>query len=540
MGAMSEVSSAERPARVLWLAGPELHAVVGTPLEATGISLLLPLRLPQGDDALPDVVLLDADGRCAAELAALARAQPGLPDVPVLRAPEELAHLEGPALEAIVQILAGAIHALAAPRRASTVEQLLMRRYQSEAAARLRSELTELRMTRLAEFSAALSRSATQAEVAAVVLTQAIEALYATTGYVALRRGDDLEVVFQPDYPAPLVERFQRVPLTAGLPSADCVLDRRARVFASPEAVLACYPGLPSAAWFKAWVFLPLLADDHMVGTICLAYTEPTTFGEDERRYMELLAQQCALALERARLYEIERDARKAREEALAIAAHDLRTPLSSISLSAGLLARSLDENVKNKGRVIQRAAEQAADLLRDLLDAAVIEQARLRVEIAPSDGAALVRDLHDLFAPLAEAKRVTLLAGCSGDVGRVAIDRARMHQALSNLLGNALKFTPPDGTIEVHLGAHDGLLRFTVRDTGPGIDPEGVPRLFDRYWQARATNRAGVGLGLYIVKGIVEAHGGSVQVSTAPGAGTTFVLSMADEGRGRERADAG
>jgi len=413
------------------------------------------------------------------------------------------------------------------------VEQLLQRRYEGEAAARLRSELAELRTARLAEVSAELSRSATQAEVARVVVTQGIQALCARTGFVALTRGDELEVVFEHDYPEPLVVGFERVPMTARLPSVDCVLERRASIYPSPEAVLARYPGLPSVAWFKTWVFLPLLTDDETIGTICLMYSEPTTFGEDERRYMDLLARQCALALERARRYEIERDARKAREEALAIAAHDLRTPLTSIALSAALLEQSPDEGVRHRARIIHRAAEQATELLRDLLDAAVIEQGRLRVEIAPCDGAALLRELSELFAPLAEARRITLRSGWSGDVGALGIDRARMHQALSNLLGNALKLTPPEGTIEVHLHAHDGALRFTVRDTGPGIDAEGARRLFDRYWQARATNRAGVGLGLYIVKGIVEAHGGTVSVDSAPGAGATFVLAMNDGARG-------
>lgn len=525
-------STADPIHRILWLAGFELRAVLGGALEATGVSLVLPGWLLETGAALPDLVLLGVDGGGAVELRELSHVRPGLSGVPVMRAPRGLDGVEGAALEVLARLLAGATRALAGARPQATMAvsayaDQVQRRSLDEAAARLRCELAELRMTRLVEVSAALSRSATRAEVAAVVLTQGVKALYADTGYVAIQQGDALDLTFLAGFPEEYVERFRRVPLSARLPVVDCFLERRTVIYESPQAMLGRYPGLPSAAWVKTWVFVPMMTDDGAVGVMCQFYLEPTTLGEDDRRYMSLLAQQCALALDRARLYEIERDARKAREEALAIAAHDLRTPLSSVALSAAMLERSLDEKVKSRAGVIRRAAERATDLLRDLLDAAVIEQCGLRLQVEPCDGAALVRELHEMFAPLAEEKRIILEAGCSGEVGAIVIDRARVHQALSNLLGNALKFTPPEGTTAVHLDAQGGRTRFTVRDTGPGIPLEGLPRLFDRYWQARATNRAGVGLGLYIVKGIAEAHGGSVHVDSAPGAGTTFTLTI-------------
>jgi GAF domain-containing protein len=224
--------------------------------------------------------------------------------------------------------------------------------YQREMAARLPSELAALRMERLIEISAALSRSATQAEVAAVVLTQGFKALYADTGYVATRRGDMLEVVFLPGFSEEHMQRFRRIAMTERFPAVDCVLERKALIYASPGEMLARYPDLPSAARFKTWAFLPMIAADHAVGALCLVYTEPTTFSEDDRRHMDLLARQCGLALDRARLYEIEQDARKAREEALAIAAHDLRNPLSTITMAAALLERHAEEKVKSKGHL--------------------------------------------------------------------------------------------------------------------------------------------------------------------------------------------
>jgi len=526
----------ESPLRVLWLAGPALYAALGPLLAAGGISLMLPMQVQEAGTTLPDLVLLATDGGGAPALAELSRVNPGLSDVPVLRCPGTLSHLAGPALEVPAQVLVEAIHALLEHRpwasavARSGAEQVLERMYRREMAAHIRSELAALRMERLVEVSAALSRSATPADVAAVVLTQGLKALYADTGYIAIRRGDVLEVVFLPGFTEEHMQRFRRVAMTARLPAVDCVLGRKIQIYTSPEELLARYPNLPSAAWAKTWAFLPMMADDHAVGALCLVYSEPTTFSEDDRRYMDLLARQCALALDRARLYEIEQDARKAREEALAIAAHDLRNPLSSIMLTASLLQRSEDEQVSRRARTIRMAAQRASELLRDLLDAAAIEHGRLRIQVEQCDGAALVRELREMFAVLAEEKRITLRTDCSGDVEAIAIDRARMHQALSNLLGNALKFTPAGGTIELRVEAHAGQTRFIVRDTGPGIDPEGVQRLFDRYWQARATSGTGVGLGLYIVKGIVEAHGGSIQVDTALGAGTAFIISIGAE----------
>ncbi len=353
----------------------------------------------------------------------------------------------------LVQLLTRAIRVLEGAR--SAAERTHRRSYESEVAARLRHEIGELRMTRLVEVSAALSRSATQAEIAAVVLTQGVGALYADTGYVALRHGDMLDVVVLPGLPDELAQQGRRIPMTDRRPAVDCILERRSRIYASREEIRARYPNLSLAARFATWVYLPLMVDDQATGAIGMFYAEPTSFGADDRRYMDLLARQCALALDRARLFELEREARRAREEALAIAAHDLRTPLSSISLSAALLEQSADEKSKHRGRVIRTAAERAGELLRDLLDAAVIEQGRLRVQVAPCDGAALLADLRELFAPLAEAKRIDAPGGAaratsapSPSIARACTRRCRISS------GTRSSSRPEGGTIEARLAA--------------------------------------------------------------------------------------
>jgi signal transduction histidine kinase len=136
---------------------------------------------------------------------------------------------------------------------------------------------------------------------------------------------------------------------------------------------------------------------------------------------------------------------------------------------------------------------------------------------------------------PAAE-QGITLLRGDVDDV-TVHADRDRVLQALGNLLGNALKFTPRGGQVTVSARVSPDDARFAVSDTGSGVPNEHVPRLFDRYWQASRRDRRGVGLGLSIVKGIAEAHGGEVRVETAPGAGSTFTLVL--PGRRPEREPA-
>jgi signal transduction histidine kinase len=143
-------------------------------------------------------------------------------------------------------------------------------------------------------------------------------------------------------------------------------------------------------------------------------------------------------------------------------------------------------------------------------------------------DARELLRELADEFAPLARARHLTLAVTWASEGDAIVLaDRERVGQVLSNLVGNALKFTPKGGQVEIRGGCDGPLARFTVRDTGVGIPAAHLPFLFDRFWQAHQHRRAGAGLGLYIAKGIVEAHGGAITVESAPEAGTTFAFTV-------------
>lgn len=252
------------------------------------------------------------------------------------------------------------------------------------------------------------------------------------------------------------------------------------------------------------------------------------------RRALRYAIERQRLRLEQATLIERAQRATRARDEILRIVSHDLRNPLSAITMCATSLVVSpeLDaESVAETGRTIQHAAEWTNRLIQDLLDVANIEAGRLPLEREPVTVEVILTNAREVFAPIARDAGVTFTI-CEPERARVSADRERIVQALLNLLGNAVKFTPRGGGVTLDAKAEESpggarVIRFGVRDTGSGIAPEHVPRVFDRYWQVRQNQRGSAGLGLAIVKGIVEAHGGTVRAESTLGAGSTFSFTL-------------
>jgi len=214
------------------------------------------------------------------------------------------------------------------------------------------------------------------------------------------------------------------------------------------------------------------------------------------------------------------------REDVLAIVSHDLKNPLSAIGLIAHMLTHiGPDEQEKlaaMAGR-IKRSTDMALNLIRDLLSFAKIQSGALEIERKSSK-------IDAIFAPVkmqADAKHLRLQAEIPARLPEVFVDGDRVGQVLSNLLGNAIKFTPEGGSVNVSARETDDQIEVAVSDTGPGIPPEDIARAFDRFWQATRTRKSGAGLGLSIVKGIVEAHGGKVWVHSCIGEGSTFLFTL-------------
>lgn len=226
----------------------------------------------------------------------------------------------------------------------------------------------------------------------------------------------------------------------------------------------------------------------------------------------------------------------QAHEEVLSIVSHDLRNPLAVIAASAQQLLRApspgpveiAGSDVRSVASRILRGSARMERLITDLLDQARIRGGRLAVEPAAHRVSELLADISEL-RPLAQQKQVLIQIEPPAQDRLLCCDRARIAQALGNLLANAIRFSPAGGTVSVSVEDVTGGVRFNVRDQGPGIAPEALPKIFDRFWQSRKSGSVGVGLGLYIVKGIVESHGGQVGVETRLGFGCTFHILLPD-----------
>jgi signal transduction histidine kinase len=209
------------------------------------------------------------------------------------------------------------------------------------------------------------------------------------------------------------------------------------------------------------------------------------------------------------------------RDETLAIVSHDLRSPLGAITATAQSLFQHVpDEAARRQLDLVQRAAMRMDRLIGDLLDSAAIGAGRLAIVPQPTRAGVLVREVVGLWQPGAAQQRISLEIasrdGAGGDPETlVTCDRERVMQVLSNLLSNALRFTPPNGRVVISVEVVGSLAQFAVEDNGPGIAAEHLPHLFQRYWQAPNQRGEGTGLGLFIAKGIIEAHGGHIWVDT-------------------------
>ena len=216
-----------------------------------------------------------------------------------------------------------------------------------------------------------------------------------------------------------------------------------------------------------------------------------------------------------------------ARDEMLAVVSHDLRNPLSAITMGTTLLEETLTEpRARKHVAVIGNAAARMRHLIDELLDVAKLESGTFVLNVEPCDAAALLDATVSLFQARAAEAHVSLVIEPFEGVTLVA-DRERVLQVLSNLVGNAFKFTPRDGRIALAVRDLGASVQFRVSDTGRGIAEEHVPHLFDRYWQGRVRGRGSLGLGLYICKQLVEAHHGQIEVESAPGRGSTFSFTL-------------
>ena len=283
----------------------------------------------------------------------------------------------------------------------------------------------------------------------------------------------------------------------------------------------------------KSLLLVPLAVHEPLFGLLIFGTCHAERrFDARDRALVDEMAFRCALALESAQLYDRAQAAVQLQENLLAIVSHDLRNPLNTILLSAKMISPSYLSLERHRTRkqvdMIARSVERMNRLNDHLLTATTIEAGHFTLDRNEQDAAALIDEALQITEPLATAKKIKLDRQVAGPLGSVWCDRERVLQVFSNLLGNAIKFTPEGGRVSLAAEPLEIEVRFTVTDTGPGIAVEQRPHLFDRYWKGDAPrDRYGVGLGLFIAKSVIDAHGARLWLDSELSHGARFSFTL-------------
>jgi signal transduction histidine kinase len=391
-----------------------------------------------------------------------------------------------------------------------------------EREARARATRQADRTRRLERVTARLSRALDLREISDLVLGEGAEALAASSAAIwsLPAGGGGLELIGAVNYDAEARAAVERIPLGSRLPIAGAALR-----------------GEPVWLEDRGRACLPLELDGLVRGAVEFSFGDARRFDEEERTFVILLTQACAHAFERARLYEAERAARHEAEEAVAvrddflsIAGHELKTPLTALLMQAESLVRIGDgevpPRVAERLEKVLRVAERMRTLIDELLDVSRITAGRLQLQLEEVDLAAVVVEnvarMSDDFSRASSDVQLDISGALCG-----RWDRSRIEQVVTNLLSNAIKYGAGK-PIEVRAEADGERAVLTVRDRGIGIAPEDQARIFDRFERAVSSRHfGGLGLGLWIARQIIEAHGGSIAVDSTPGEGAQFRIAL-------------
>jgi signal transduction histidine kinase len=302
----------------------------------------------------------------------------------------------------------------------------------------------------------------------------------------------------------------------------------------------------------RAAGLLPVVHERRYLGHLVFYARTPTRFDEDEIRLGITVASQLAQALA-GRLAEAETNraraaaeqAARAREDILAVVAHDLKNPIAVVKLRTQMILE-LPEDQLTAPRLrvevesIRRSAMHMEHMIGDLVDAAAIDSNALSIDRQPVAVSAILLEALDLAGSLAELRQLGLALDVDVGEAMSSCDRQRVLQVLSNLVGNAMKFSPPAGIVTLQATAHDEEIEISVSDEGPGIDPVERERVFERGVRVGAPETEGIGLGLFVARGLVMAHGGRIWIDPQRVIGTRVVFTLPRWDVHPRRAEAG
>jgi signal transduction histidine kinase len=289
----------------------------------------------------------------------------------------------------------------------------------------------------------------------------------------------------------------------------------------------------------QSLLFHPLLAMDKPVGALILSKSEEGgRFSPSDQELLLVLCGQAAVALQNARYFEELQHAYQElkkldhlKSEFTNIAAHELRTPLAILMGHADLLKEEVqDPQISQRLEIIVRNALRLRELVGNLLNMRQLQTGEARVQLTACDVSDLIADALQDFRPAAEKKRIQMSADVPRDLATIETDRQKMLITLSNLLLNAIEFTPSEGRVGVEVSDHEDALWVSVWDTGIGIAAEQLDRIFEPFYQVEESltrEHEGMGLGLSIAKGMVELCGGKIWVESKLGEGSRFTFAL-------------
>ncbi|MDQ6891552.1 MAG: ATP-binding protein [Acidobacteriota bacterium] len=394
------------------------------------------------------------------------------------------------------------------------------------------------RVSSLQRLTAALAGTMTEEEVAGVIVSGGLDALGAAIGVVSILNepGTYFRNLRISGYPEEVTRQWPGFPADGAFPVADAVRLGEPIFLETLEARSARYPGLGAfrnAYEGGALAAVPMFLRNRPVGGIGYIFPQPRSFPPEDRDFLLALARECAQALERAGLFQKSKDAILLRDDFLSIAGHELRSPAHAVALIAESMLRRARANEPSANLVVGlqkllEAVERLTRLTGDLLDVTHIAEGRLTLQRDRFDLAQLVSDVARRFEEVARR------AGCGIETRLEPVigtwDRNRLDQVITNVVGNACKFGA-GSPVEIAVESDGDRARISVRDHGIGISEEDQARLFRRFERFETRRKfGGMGLGLWITRRIVAAHGGTIAVESVPGEGATFRIELPRE----------
>jgi signal transduction histidine kinase len=398
------------------------------------------------------------------------------------------------------------------------------------------------RTRQLQELTALLAEAITPEAAADVVLRHGLATFGAAAGAVCRldESGRFLFLVRGAGYPQDVAEKYEKVALAADLPVSVAARTQTPLFFTSRDQIEVRFPGFPLRPETQAMLAAPLELGGRILGALGMSFDAPCPFDENDRTFVMTLARQCALALERARLYEAERRARnqaeqasRAKDEFLATLSHELRTPLNAIvgwthMLRIGMLP---PDRAAQAIETIERNARAQTQLIEDLLDVSRATMGTLQVKVEPLEVGECLGSAIKSLQPAADARRISIGFTPVGYPVWVSGDASRLQQVFWNLLSNAIKFTPMGGRVTVAQEVRGEEVVVVVTDSGRGIEAAALPRVFEQFYQSEPSamrTQGGLGIGLSIVRRLVELHGGTVAAeSPGLGEGSSFTVRL-------------